>query len=409
MISQLKTYNDLFTCDGISYVFFISAITTITLLFSVTFVAESFSQVPLNNLSVSNISKQDGLLTGIYDESSVSIVSITSKGGQSLANKAELSNETISLGDKQSSIGSGFLIDNDGHVITNSHVVGEYPAFDVRFLDGTIYPATLIGKDPLSDIAVLQINPAAIYNHALKPLPLGSSSVLKIGQQVVAIGNPQGYSGTMTEGIISQLNIVRPNNDFGGYMPGMIQTDAPLDHGSSGGPLINLAGEVIGITSSQSQESNFISFAIPADKAKRIAFALLDPRNNGTYKHNWLGLNGADITPDIARLMGLSETRGVVVTDVATGSPAEKAGISAGNDTNRIILYGQYTQVNSNADVITKIDKDLNNPNDDVIIRQMADVLNYLDATPIGEKLILKIVRDKKVISIPIEIGERPS
>jgi S1-C subfamily serine protease len=389
--------------------FSIGIITSIALLFSVTFVTESFSQVTLSNLSVSNATKQDGLLTEIYDKSSVSIVSITSKGGQGLANQGGLSNETISLGDEQSSIGSGFLIDNDGHVITNSHVVEQYTEFDVRFLDGTIYPATLIGKDPLSDIAVLQIDPAAIYKHALKQLPLGSSSVLKIGQQVVAIGNPQGYSGTMTEGIISQLNIVRPNVDFGGYMPGMIQTDAPLDHGSSGGPLLNLAGEVIGITSSQSQEANFISFAIPADKAKRIAFALLDPRNNGTYKHNWLGLNGADITPDIARLMGLSDTRGVVVTDVAPGSPAEKAGISAGNDTNRIILYGEYTQTNSNADVITKIDKDLDNPNDDVIIRQMADILNYLDAKPIGEKLILKIVRDKKVISIPLEIGERPA
>jgi serine protease Do len=346
---------------------------------------------------IENITSFNSLLPTIYDNAKNSVVSITVQRLSFENNKQNDSVNNNSLYNVISS-GSGFIINNDGHIVTNYHVVKDSKLFNVRFLNGNSYSAVLIGKDPFSDIAVLQLNPSALFKQEVVPLSFGSSSTLKIGQQVVAIGNPAGFSGTMSEGIISQLNIVRPDYATGVFRSGLIQTDVPLASGSSGGPLIDMTGKVIGVTSSQSNEVDFISFAIPSDKVIKIATEII---KTGVYKNRWLGINGIDITPDIAKIMGLSDTKGLIVKHVTKGSPAYHAGITAGNESKKISLYGQNTDINSDADVIIGIDN--------ITIRYIGDMLNYLDTKSIGENVTLKAVKNMLIKNISVKIAERSS
>ncbi len=306
------------------------------------------------------------------------------------------------------SLGSGFVYDNIGHIVTNYHVVaGSNPDdISITFIDGTVYRARIVGTDQYSDIAVLRVQDD-IPTDKLIPLPLGNSSGLLVGQDVVAIGNPFGLSGSMTEGIVSGLNRLIPvyQDPFSNVaapafsIPDVIQTDAAINPGNSGGPLLNMQGEVIGINSAIfSTTGGFagVGFAIPSNTIAKIVPVLIE---RGTFEHPWLGVSGIDMTPEIAEAIGLGEPRGFLVIDVAPGGPADSAGVQGGGGT-PAQLGGR--EIPLGGDVILAID--------DRDVRKIDDLLGYLQqATEVGETVTLTVWRDGQIINIDVTLGARPS
>jgi S1-C subfamily serine protease len=350
--------------------------------------------------------QEDSLLPSLYNRTESSVVSITTKidprylGASAVVKTTNSSSRLvvdIPLGQ-----GSGFVYDKLGHIVTNYHVLQGGTSVDVRFLDGNSYSAILLGKDPYSDLAVVQLDPSALYTQRLVALPLGNSSSLRVGQHVVAIGNPYGYTGTMTEGIVSQLNLVIPDPKRGSYQYGMIQIDVPITHGNSGGPLLNLKGQVVGVTSGGSTDAgaNFINFAIPSDTIARVVPQLI---SKGAYKNIWLGISGTDVTPDIAKALNLNQAKGVIVTYVTPNSPADTAGVSAGDIQNRMTFYTIRSPIimNSDADIIIGIN--------DKQVRQQADLLNYVNTKSVGDQITLTIIKNKVVHNVNLTLTERPS
>ena len=243
--------------------------------------------------------------------------------------------------------GSGFVYDAEGRIVTNNHVIEGANSITVTFINGTIVPATVVGTDPYSDIAVIDVDaPASL----LVPLKLGDSSALKVGEAVLAIGNPYGLADTLTAGIISALG--REMDSSSGYpIVDVIQTDAAINPGNSGGPLLNMKGEVIGInTAIAASTSTGIGFAVPSDTIAREIESLIA---NGTYAQVYIGIQGVDVTPSIISAMGLPEgTHGTLLTSVFTGSPAEKAGLKGG--TTYRVVDGSYLPIGG--DVVTATD-----------------------------------------------------
>lgn len=292
-------------------------------------------------------------------------------------------------------LGSGFVYDYDGHIVTNNHVVEGAGKIDVTFLDGTVYRATIKGTDPYADLAVIKVDAP---KEKLIPLPLGDSSKLQVGEQVAAIGNPFGLSGSMTTGIVSQLGRLLPLSESQFSIPDVIQTDAAINPGNSGGPLLNMRGEVVGVnTAIQSSTGEFsgIGFSIPSNTVKRIVPALI---KDGSYKHPWLGISGRDVTPEIADALELKEAKGFLVVDVVADSPAAKHGVKGGD---RLVnLDGR--QFRLGGDVIVSID--------DRDVRKIDDVLVYLEREKsVGDEIKLTVVRDGETMEISLILGERPS
>ena len=296
-----------------------------------------------------------------------------------------------------SRLGSGFVYDDNGHIITNHHVVNGGGRLDVTFLDGTVYRATLIGSDPFTDIAVLYVEDTP--KEKLVPLPLADSTKVRVGEQVAAIGNPFGLSGSMSAGIISGLGRLIPSDQAGSFsIPDVIQTDAPINPGNSGGPLLNMRGEVIGINSAiYSTTGQFagIGFAVPSNTLAKVVPSLI---TKGSFQHPWLGVAGRDMTPGIADALGLTEPRGFLVMDVVAGSPAEQAGIQGGDRETTI----DGVPVMLGGDVITSID--------DKTVRKIDDILVYLQREKtVGDDLKLTILRDGQTMEVTITLGARPS
>ena len=302
-------------------------------------------------------------------------------------------------------LGSGFVYDTSGHIVTNYHVVAGDDDISITFIDGTVYRATVVGTDQYSDLAVLRVQDD-VPTDKLKPLPLGNSSSLRVGQEVVAIGNPFGLSGSMTEGIVSGLNRLIPvyQDPFSNVaapafsIPDVIQTDAAINPGNSGGPLLDMEGEVIGINSAIfSTTGGFagIGFAIPSNTITQVAPSIIA---TGSYQHPWLGVSGIDMTPEIAEAIGLGEPRGFLVIEAAPGGPADSAGVQGGDTPAQ--LDGR--EIPLGGDVILAInDKD---------IRKIDDVLGYLQqATKVGETVTLTVWRDGQIIQIDVTLGPRPS
>ena len=346
--------------------------------------------------SLENSTAQDPLsLPDLFTKVEKSVVQVT---------EVDNSNE---LGSR---LGSGFVYDNNGHVITNYHVVA--PASNnnndellVTFLDGSVYSADLVGSDQDADLAVIKVK--NITSDKLTPLPLANSSALRIGESVVAIGNPFGLSGSMTEGIVSGLGRLLPSNEngenFAGTIssfpiPNIIQTDAAINPGNSGGPLIDMQGRVIGINTaifSNTGVYSGVGFAIPSNTISKVANSLIQ---TGSYHHPYIGIVGVSLAPDLSKQIGLTETKGFLVTSITEGSPAEKADLQAGSTTKT--LNGR--EINTGGDIILKID------NRDVT--KIDDILAYLESQKqVGDQVHLTILRDNAIRELDLVLAERPS
>jgi S1-C subfamily serine protease len=292
-------------------------------------------------------------------------------------------------------IGSGIVYDTLGHIITNNHVVDSAQKISVVFHGGKSYSANVVGTDPYADLAVVKVNANA---SVLYPLPLGNSADLRIGDQVAAIGNPFGLSGSMTQGIVSQLGRLLNPPDSSFSIPNVIQTDTPINPGNSGGPLLNMQGEVIGITTAiQSGTGEFsgVGFAIPSNTMKKIIPVLIE---TGHYKHPWLGISGVSIDFDLASTLQLPVSSGFMIETVVPNSPGAIAGLH-GYTGNKTI---DGTKYEIGGDIITGVDV---KP-----IKQIEDILNYLqDMKNVGDKITLEIIRDGKKMDVSLTLQERPA
>jgi S1-C subfamily serine protease len=289
--------------------------------------------------------------------------------------------------------GTGFIFDKDGHIITNAHVVSGADAVEVRFLDGATVKTDIVGTDVYSDLTVLKIQTSEV----LKPVTLGNSSQLLVGETIYAVGAPFGLGWSVTEGIVSQIGRSLPTT--GGYViPGEIQVDAAINPGNSGGPLLNGVGEVVGVNEAlESQSGQFagVGFAIPSNLVKRVVPLLI---RTGHYDHPWLGVAGTDVTSSIAQKLNLQEAHGFLVASVVSGSPSDKAGIRGGNTI--VILEGNNVTIGG--DVIIGIDGRA--------VNKLGDLLYYIEyfKSP-GDKVSLSIIRDGEMITVEVVLGARPS
>lgn len=293
-----------------------------------------------------------------------------------------------------SGVGSGFVFDKQGHIITNSHVVKNVKKVVVTFLDGRSYNAEIIGYDEYTDIGVIKVNADLSL---LQPLRLGDSANLKVGEPIAAIGNPFGLSGSMTSGIVSQLGRLLPSG--AGYsIPDVIQTDAAINPGNSGGPLLNMRGEIVGInTAIQSTTGEFtgVGFAVPSQTLAKIVPKLIE---DGKYTHPWIGIAGRDIDPDLAKVLNLNDAVGFLVITVVDNSPAAKAGIHGSNETVEV----DGIKYSIGGDIILSVDGNQ--------VRKIDDILIHLQrAKSVGDEMVLEVLRDGRTTNITITLDERPN
>jgi S1-C subfamily serine protease len=292
--------------------------------------------------------------------------------------------------------GSGFAYDLNGQnvIITNYHVVANAVNVTVTFQDGNTYTAKVLGTDAYSDLAVLSTDAPQTE---LVPLAITSSSGLLVGDQVIAIGSPYGLTGSMTTGIISALNRTITESTGNGYaISDIIQTSTAINPGNSGGPLLNSQGQVIGITTAIVDNSQALGFAIPSDTILR---EIQDLAQNGSYnQHPYLGIGTVDMTYDIATQMKTSVTYGVLIAQVTSGGPADKAGVKAG--TTQAVIDG--SSVNLGGDIIVGINGNR--------IRNSDDLSTFLEEyTHPGQTVNLTVIRNNQSTNISVVLGTRPA
>ena len=290
--------------------------------------------------------------------------------------------------------GSGFIYSYNGKliVITNNHVVERASDITISLLSGETYPAYIIGRDPYSDLAILSTDAPA---SKLKPLKIASSSTLKIGQPVIAIGSPFGLAGSITTGVISQLGRSISESATGGYpIADVIQISTPINPGNSGGPLLNLRGEVVGVTTAIIAGAQGVGFAIPSDTILRELPYLIEGKS---YPHPWLGIRGVDMNYDIAKIMNVNVTYGLLVVEVIPESPAEKAGLRGGN---RAVIVNDL-RIKVGGDIIVMING--------TRIRNGDDLSTYLERnTKPGDKIQIAVIRAGRPVNVTLELGVRP-
>jgi S1-C subfamily serine protease len=292
--------------------------------------------------------------------------------------------------------GSGFVIDTEGHLLTNNHVVEGATKITVKLgSSNATHTAEVVGTDPASDIALLKVEAPADQLH---PLVLGDSSKVRVGDPVVAIGNPFGLDRTVTSGIVSALQrqIQAPN---GFSIDHVIQTDAAINPGNSGGPLIDSAGEVIGInsqieTGGGGNGNVGIGFAIPINTAREVANEI---EKNGKVEHAFLGIQGGTITPALAKAVNLPVSKGVLVAEVVKGGPADKAGLEGGST--EATIEGATFQLGG--DIITEVN---GKP-----ISSMEEVIEAVNADKPGDKMELTVLRHGETKNVTVTLGNRPS
>jgi S1-C subfamily serine protease len=318
----------------------------------------------------------------IYEQTYKSVVEITS-----------ISSQSTPFGQEQQARGqgSGFVYDAEGHIVTNQHVVDGAETVSVRFWDGSTYDGTVVGSDPSTDLAVVKVDAPA---NILQPLALGSSDDLTVGETVVALGSPFGLEGTVTSGIVSALHrqMTAPNNFT---INDSIQTDAAINHGNSGGPLVNGAGEVVGVNAqieSESGGSDGIGFAIPSKTVESIVPQIIA---NGSVEHAYLGVGVAELSQSVAEELGVPA--GVALTDVRQGSPAAEAGLEAA--TGSATVDGQSYP--TGGDVITAVDGNA--------VKTGAELQNAVDAKRPGDSISITYTRDGQSQTVEITLGTRPA
>ncbi|MBI5944853.1 MAG: trypsin-like peptidase domain-containing protein [Chloroflexi bacterium] len=336
---------------------------------------------PVNTNAANPASQQDGLVT-LYENVSPGTVAVITDQGQ----------------------GSGFVYDAQGHVVTNYHVIEGATSVEIRFSSGFMSYGTVIGTDTDSDLAIVKVDAPAEEIH---PLPLGDSDSLKVGQTVIAIGNPFGLNGTMTVGVISALgrtlDSIHETPDGRPFTAGdIIQTDAAINPGNSGGPLFNTNGEVIGInrairtlsaTDTGQPVNSGIGFAVSVNMVKRVAPVLIA---SGTYDYPFLGISSMDsLSLDVVNELGLKSFTGAYVTNIVSGGPADQAGIVAGNNPTNI------PNLFSGGDLIIAID---GRP-----VRTFDEMLAYLitNKGP-GDTVILQVLRGTEKVDVPVTLDKRP-
>ena len=356
-------------------------------------------------------------LTSIYEGVNPSVVNIrvvqeldtSSLQGLNLPNLPDMPSIPNDQGQPQQpgvpqygqGLGSGFVWDKTGHIVTNNHVVSGANKIEVTFADGNSYSAELVGTDPDSDLAVLK---ADVPSDLLAPVSMADSSLVKVGQLAIAIGNPFGLDGTMTVGIVSALDRTLPASESltGGpaySIPDIIQTDAPINPGNSGGVLVNDNGQVIGVTAaieSPVRANAGIGFVIPSNIVSKVVPVLID---QGAYAHPYLGIMGTTLTRDLALEMGLDQNqRGALVIEVTSGSPADNAGLHGSDKT--ATIDGQDVLVGG--DIITAMD---GQP-----VSGIDDIIAYLGAnTEVGQVISLTILRDGKQTDLNVTLQARPA
>jgi len=334
------------------------------------------------------VGENDALFTEIYQRVGPSVVAITVVARQPASGGFGQDNQVVGAG-------SGFVIDTQGHILTNNHVVEGATRIEVNFFDGTIARGEIVGLDPNSDLAVVKVD---VPEGVLKPVEFADSDALLVGQGVLAIGSPFNQRWTLTSGIVSALQrTIEAETNFS--IGGVIQTDASINSGNSGGPLLDLSGRVIGVNSqiiSRTESSAGIGFAIPSNLAQRVAQQLIQ---SGSIQYSYLGISGGDVTLSLIEAFNLpSNTRGVVVGTVNPGGPAANAGLQPAGD----ITGEDFDAVPSTVDVITAID---NHP-----ITGMADLITYLARnTSPGQTVTLAVLRNgNEVLQLQATLAPRP-
>jgi 2-alkenal reductase len=342
---------------------------------------------PLPEQDLAEIDVQDALLTNIYQRANPSVVYIEVL--------AQIGGGLEPLGS-----GSGFVIDQEGHVVTNNHVVENADALQVTLADGSVInDVDILGRDPYSDLAVLQVNAPS---NRLASLELGDSDALRVGQQVVAIGNPFGLQGTMTVGVVSAVGrTLRSQILQGGSFsnPDVIQTDAAINPGNSGGPLLDSRGRVVGVNTairSNTGANAGIGFAVPVNTVKRILPGLIE---EGAYEYPYLGItsNNNFTLAELAATLDLPTEQGVLIAEVQPETAADDAGLRGGD--REVEVMGQSVVVGG--DIIIAIDEEPLRTFDDLVAYLVSD-------TAVGQDVVLTILRDGREMKVNVTLGKRP-
>jgi S1-C subfamily serine protease len=329
-------------------------------------------------------------IINVYDSASPAVVNITNRSYVYYRFMGSVPEEGT---------GSGFVYDTQGHIVTNYHVIENADELLVTLAGGQVYAAQVVGSDPSNDLAVLSIDTGADLP---QPLVLGDSGKLRVGQFVVAIGNPYGLQQTLTTGVVSALGRIIQGADNNSFIGEAIQTDAAINPGNSGGPLLDLQGRVIGVNSqiiSPSGASAGIGFAVSASTVQRVVPELIA---HGYYAHPWLGMDMMPLTSSVVGLLRdagaeIPAESGLLVLDTTAGGPADKAGVQGGNGWLRI---GRY-QLPVGGDVITAVDGQPTNDLETLTV--------YLETEKaIGDTVTLTIIRDGKELAVDVKLGEQP-
>ncbi len=375
------------------YVIMLSATQNSTILTILTIaIALLASAIPASAVVTSkssSLSTQSPSLNTMFKQVENSVVQVTSKIPANNTINSQTRNATA--------LGSGFVYDKQGHIITNDHVVGESKIVDITFIDGNRYTAKVVGTDAYNDIAVVQIT----YNitQGLKPLLIGNSSKLEVGDPVIAIGNPFGLSDTMTTGIVSQIGRLLPSSELGFSIPAAIQTDAAINPGNSGGPLLNIQKQVIGMNTagiSANEEGGFsgVGFAISSNTIMRIVPALIE---KGYYAHPYVGLTSATLTSDLVDTINGSlppNFKGVYVDSIKKNGPADKAGIHGS-------IIDQYSMKHG-GDIITAVDGH--------VVNRSEDLISYIDDhKSVGDNVIFTVYRNGHILNLKTTLAARSS
>lgn len=337
----------------------------------------------LNGTSNNNNNNKDLSLNDLFELVENSIVQVTKTMPPANPFGPDKENTT--------SLGSGFIYNNKGYIVTNNHVVENAKVVDVTLINGDRYTANVTGTDAFSDLAVIKINENTTTTTTIpKPLVVGNSSELRVGDQVVAVGNPFGLESSMTTGIVSQIGRLLSIDERGFSIPNAIQTDALINPGNSGGPLLNMKGEVIGVNTAGIFPGG-IGLAVPSNTVLRIIPVLMEEKN---YTHPWLGVTGNTLTADIAKREKVDRTqKGVIIDTIVRSSPADLAGLNGSN----INQYGEKR----GGDIITALD---GKP-----IIKMEDLISYLELNKaVNDNATLSVYRDGEIIDKEITLKSRP-